>query len=68
MREALPLRATTLVLTEIDADFDGDAFFPAWDRAAFDRSAGAAARSRRPACPIVSSPTSAATAATAQRR
>ena len=31
---ALP-RADELVLTEIDADFDGDAFFPAWDRADF---------------------------------
>ncbi len=32
--QALPL-ADELVLTEIDADFDGDAFFPAWDRSAF---------------------------------
>jgi dihydrofolate reductase len=31
---ALP-RADELVLTEIDADFDGNAQFPAWDRAAF---------------------------------
>jgi dihydrofolate reductase len=31
---ALP-RADELVLTEIDADFDGDAKFPAWDREAF---------------------------------
>ena len=30
----LPL-ADELVLTEVDADFDGDAFFPAWDRNAF---------------------------------
>lgn len=29
--QALPL-ADELVLTEIDADFDADAFFPAWDR------------------------------------
>ena len=33
---ALP-RADDLILTEIDADLDGDAFFPAWDRTAFDR-------------------------------
>ena len=32
--EALPM-ADELVLTEIDAEFDGDAFFPAWDRASF---------------------------------
>ena len=31
---ALPL-ADELVLTEIDADFEGDTFFPDWDRAAF---------------------------------
>jgi dihydrofolate reductase len=31
---ALPL-ADELVLTEIDADLDGDVFFPAWDRAQF---------------------------------
>ncbi len=31
---ALPL-ADELVLTEIDADLDGDTFFPAWDRAGF---------------------------------
>jgi dihydrofolate reductase len=31
---ALP-RADELVLTEIDADFDGDAHFPAWDGEAF---------------------------------
>jgi dihydrofolate reductase len=35
--QALPL-AHTLVLTEIDADLDGDAFFPAWDRLAFERA------------------------------
>lgn len=35
---ALP-RADELVLTEIDADFDGaDTFFPRWDRAAFERT------------------------------
>jgi dihydrofolate reductase len=34
--EALP-QADELVLTEIDATFDGaDTFFPAWDRTAFD--------------------------------
>ena len=32
---ALP-RADELVLTEVDATFDADAFFPAWNRAAFD--------------------------------
>lgn len=31
---ALP-RADELVLTEVDAAFDADAFFPAWDRQAF---------------------------------
>jgi len=31
---ALPL-ADELVLTEIDADFEGDSLFPAWDRSAF---------------------------------
>ncbi|HSM21729.1 MAG TPA: dihydrofolate reductase, partial [Rubrivivax sp.] len=35
--QALPL-AHTLALTEIDADLDGDAFFPAWDPAAFERT------------------------------
>jgi len=35
--QALPL-AHTLVLTEIDADLDGDAFFPAWDPSAFERT------------------------------
>jgi dihydrofolate reductase len=32
--EAMPF-ADRLELTEIDADFDADVFFPAWDRAAF---------------------------------
>ena len=32
--EALPL-ADELLLTEVDADVDGDVFFPTWDRAAF---------------------------------
>jgi len=36
--QALPL-ADELVLTEIDADFDGDTFFPAWDHAQFAASA-----------------------------
>jgi dihydrofolate reductase len=31
---ALP-RADELVLTEVDADLDGDVFFPVWDRAQF---------------------------------
>jgi dihydrofolate reductase len=33
--QALPL-ADLLVLTEVDADFDGDTFFPVWDRSAFE--------------------------------
>jgi dihydrofolate reductase len=33
---ALPL-ADELALTEIDADFDADAFFPTWDRAPFEQ-------------------------------
>lgn len=36
--QALP-RANLLVLTEIDADFDADTFFPAWDRDAFEEIA-----------------------------
>ena len=32
--QALPL-ADRLVLTEVDADLEGDVFFPAWDRAEF---------------------------------
>ena len=35
--QALPL-AHTLVLTEVDADLPGDAFFPAWDRGRFDET------------------------------
>ena len=35
--EALPL-ADELLLTEIDADFDGDTWFPGWDRAAFEET------------------------------
>jgi dihydrofolate reductase len=33
--QALPL-ADELVLTEIDAEFEADTFFPAWDRTAFN--------------------------------
>jgi dihydrofolate reductase len=33
--QALP-QADELVLTEIDADFDGDTFFPDWDRTKFE--------------------------------
>ena len=32
--QALP-RADQLILTEVDADFEGDTFFPTWDRTAF---------------------------------
>jgi dihydrofolate reductase len=32
--EALPL-ADEMVLTEVDADFDADTFFPTWERSAF---------------------------------
>ena len=35
---ALPL-ADELALTEIDADLDGNTFFPAWDRKAFEETA-----------------------------
>jgi dihydrofolate reductase len=35
---ALPL-ARELVLTEVDADFEGDARFPPWDRAQYDEVA-----------------------------
>jgi dihydrofolate reductase len=34
--QALPL-ADELALTEIDADFDGDAFFPEWNRTGFEQ-------------------------------
>lgn len=33
--QALP-RADVIVLTEVDAEFDGDTFFPAWNREAFN--------------------------------
>ena len=36
--QALPM-ADELVLTEVDADLDGDTHFPAWDRARFTPSA-----------------------------
>lgn len=36
--QALPL-ADELLLTEIDAEFEADSFFPAWDRLAFDETA-----------------------------
>ena len=35
--QALPL-ADELFLTEIDADFEGDAFFPEWNRAGFKQT------------------------------
>lgn len=35
---ALP-QADTLMLTEIDADLDGDTYFPPWDRARFEETA-----------------------------
>ncbi|MDP1650719.1 MAG: dihydrofolate reductase [Rubrivivax sp.] len=40
--QALPL-AHTLVLTEIDADLDGDAFFPVWDRSLFEETSSTTA-------------------------
>jgi dihydrofolate reductase len=36
--QALP-RVDEMVLTEIDADFDGDVYFPAWDRQLFVETA-----------------------------
>lgn len=35
--QALP-RAHQLILTEVDAEFDADTFFPAWDRTAYVES------------------------------
>ena len=35
--DALPL-ADELLLTEIDADVEGDTFFPSWDRTAFEEN------------------------------
>jgi len=40
--QALPL-AHTLVLTEIDAELEGDAYFPAWDRSLFEVTSSTAA-------------------------
>lgn len=40
--QALPL-AHTLVLTEIDADLEGDACFPAWDRSLFEETSSTTA-------------------------
>jgi dihydrofolate reductase len=42
---ALPL-AHTLLLTEIDADLAGDAFFPAWDRSRFVETSRTSARTQ----------------------
>ena len=42
--EALPL-ADELVLTEFDADLEGDVHFPAWDRSAFRQTSREAHRS-----------------------
>ena len=42
--QALPL-AHTLMLTEIDADLEGDTFFPAWDRSQFVETARSPATS-----------------------
>jgi dihydrofolate reductase len=36
--EAMPL-ADELILTEIDADLEGDAFFPPWNRSEFEETA-----------------------------
>jgi dihydrofolate reductase len=47
--QALPL-ADELILTEIDADLEGDAFFPVWDRSQFrevSREAGSSQGSLR---------------------
>lgn len=35
--QALP-QADQLILTEVDADFEGDTFFPTWDRSLFTES------------------------------
>ncbi|MCW7537636.1 dihydrofolate reductase [Aquabacterium sp. A7-Y] len=43
--EALPL-ADELILTEIDADFEGDTHFPDWDRQAFEEVSRETHRSR----------------------
>lgn len=36
--QALPL-ADQIILTEVDADFEGDTFFPTWDRQSFTETA-----------------------------
>lgn len=49
-REALPW-ATALLLTEIDAVFPADAFFPDWDRSAFLETARQAGQPKDPTLP-----------------
>jgi dihydrofolate reductase len=44
--EALPL-VDELVLTEINADFPGDAFFPRWDRSQFEETSREFARTEQ---------------------
>ncbi|MBW8829551.1 MAG: dihydrofolate reductase [Burkholderiales bacterium] len=44
--QALPI-ADELVLTEIDANFEGDAFFPAWDKSQFSARASDAQTSEQ---------------------
>jgi dihydrofolate reductase len=45
--EALP-QADEIVLTEIDRDFEGDAFFPQWDKAQFKEVSREAHRAPAP--------------------
>ena len=47
--EALPL-ADELLLTEIEADVEGDTWFPAWERAEFEEICARARTSPRTAC------------------
>lgn len=47
---AMPI-ADELVLTEIDADYEGDAHFPAWDRSAFAEVAREAHAAEPPQTP-----------------
>lgn len=47
--EALPY-ADVLELTEIDADFEADCFFPAWDRQAFTCTARSSQRTAQGLC------------------
>jgi dihydrofolate reductase len=56
--QALPL-AQTLLLTEVDAELQGDVHFPEWDRAQFVETRRGV-RSPMPVCPITSWNTSAA--------